>query len=831
MKKPPWYMLLAVISIGTLIISLQIVLIRVFAIYQYHYYAFFAIVIGLLGMGVSGTFIHIFKIQVMRHASTYFVIAYLLFYFSILFAFLAYSQVDIHPEEIGEGFFQYVYFLLGILIFFVPFLFGGLAVGISLYTYTASSTYSAFLLGNGLGVLIVLIFLNLIHPFYLTLSLTLLLIPALIVVLIFILKKRSLIAIPLILIWPIFIYFMIQLWNIDRINPHKEFAQVLSKDNSEIVYEDYSPYGLVQVVTADQFDKLEEYSDTYTKPIPQKYAMVVDSEKLYPIYPVPTNNEKADHFLRYSTKALAYELVEQSSRNDLLLLGVGNGSGVLRGLIYDFDHIDGVELNHAFIRILREQMAEYTRGYLNYPQVQIVSAVYRNYTLSTDKRYDLIELMNVDDFSNHTCGIYSLRENYTYTEEAIVSYMRLLKPDGFLTLTRWLEDPPRDAFKLFATVLNALKYKPMEVYSDAKKHIALIRKEKSITLIIRRSFIDKPTIERIKSFANSRQFDLVYYPGITKEQVNRYAPLEEPYYYEGIQKMLNSKEREHFVKYFPFDIRPINDIRPYYFNFVRQPTIALLQETGTKLLPFSEWGYFSILMMLIPVSIVGFVLMFLPILVGKRRVGVAKKTFSNMAYFFLISLGIFFLQFILVQRFMLFLGHPIYSFTLILGTLFISAAVGAKNSVRFRNYGRDLLVGAQRYGKVYSIHITKITPFYWSLFILVAIGTLYMFLLGPIFYAFGGVPFLAKGVVAVLILIPLGFFMGMPFTLGISSVAEDDRQSIPWAWSVFGIGSVLSVFLAQWLSILNGYQVLNVIAFVMLIGAFIADVAGNQRWR
>ena len=54
---------------------------------------------------------------------------------------------------------------------------------------------------------------------------------------------------------------------------------------------------------------------------------------------------------------------------------------------------------------------------------------------------------------------------------------------------------------------------------------------------------------------------------------------------------------------------------------------------------------------------------------------------------------------------------------------------------------------------------------------------------------------------------PLGFFMGMPFTLGIASSHEKGRGAVGWAWAVNGLftvlGSVISVVTAIYIGFIS----------------------------
>jgi hypothetical protein len=68
-------------------------------------------------------------------------------------------------------------------------------------------------------------------------------------------------------------------------------------------------------------------------------------------------------------------------------------------------------------------------------------------------------------------------------------------------------------------------------------------------------------------------------------------------------------------------------------------------------------------------------------------------------------------------------------------------------------------------------------------------------------------PATAKAALAVGLAAPLGFCMGMPFPLGLSTYRGTTSPFIPWAWSVNGALSVVATPLATLLAVSLGYTV------------------------
>ena len=77
---------------------------------------------------------------------------------------------------------------------------------------------------------------------------------------------------------------------------------------------------------------------------------------------------------------------------------------------------------------------------------------------ATGDRYDLIQVAlarRVRCVVGRGCT--RSAESYLYTVEAIALYLERLEPGGVLAITRWVDLPPRDMLKLFATAVTALE--------------------------------------------------------------------------------------------------------------------------------------------------------------------------------------------------------------------------------------------------------------------------------------------------------------------------------------------------------------------------------------
>ena len=156
----------------------------------------------------------------------------------------------------------------------------------------------------------------------------------------------------------------------------------------------------------------------------------------------------------------------------------------------------------------------------------------------------------------------------------------------------------------------------------------------------------------------------------------------------------------------------------------------------------------------------------------------------------------------MMQRFVLLLGSPIYSITVILTALLISAGLGSFSLKKLKQWTGS-------YAKLLTI-VTFFTAFY--LILLVQCGT-------QVYDRFLFYPFWAKVSLVASIIFPLGFSLGLYFPSGLELIGKKYKDTIAWAWAINGgfsvLGSILSIIIAQFLGFNN---VLYLAAAVYLTG-------------
>jgi len=329
----------------------------------------------------------------------------------------------------------------------------------------------------------------------------------------------------------------------------------------------------------------------------------------------------------------------------------------------------------------------------------------------------------------------------------------------------------------------------------------MIRSWNTSTLLAKNGDFTAGDVANLKAFSRQRSFDLVYYPGMPREEANRYNQLREPWFFEGVNRLLGPEPSE-FMDDYKFDIRPARDNRPYFSHFLKWTTLPeLLALRGRGGMPLLEMGYLVLVVTLALALLAGFLLVILPLWFQRREDnGPRGVRRCLLVYFPAVGVAFMFIEIAFIQKFILFLHHPLYAVSVVLCAFLVFAGLGSLNSARWRK--RVSLPG-----------------------IALGIGflsLLYILLLPVLFDWLVQMPIGLKIPVTVLLIAPLAFLMGMPFPIGLGVVAKRLPAWIPWAWGINGFASVVSAILATLLAIHLGFVFVVIAAVAAYLFASLA---------
>ncbi|HSG58682.1 MAG TPA: spermidine synthase [Woeseiaceae bacterium] len=778
----------AISLISAAAIGYEILLMRLLSIIQWHHFAYMIISLALLGYAASGACIAVFRQRLQARFEAAFAACALSFAAAMPVCFFAAQQVPFNALEIVWDPTQWAYLGALYLLFFVPFFFAASAIGLVFTCWPGrpGRVYFFDLLGAGTGAAFIIAVLFAVSPqmaLYVLSGLPL--VASLLVGAGGVLRRSAYIGAAVYLVLGMSASLLG--WPALEVSDYKGLSQALQVVGARRVEEKSSPLGLLTLVAspAVPLHHAPGLSLGAAHTPPEQLAVFTDGDAISAISP-------ADSDLAYLgdlASSLPYRLLK---RPTVLVLGAGGGDDVLLALHHDAAHVDAVELDRHMIQLAAGAFRSSSASVYADPRVDVHFGEARGYVSRTDARYDLIHIGLLDSFGASGAGVQSLHESYLYTVEGLARYMDSLASGGMLSITRWLKLPPRDSLKLFATAVDALDARGVEAPG---RQLAMIRSWNTTTLLIRNGPFGAGDVEAIRDFARSRSFDTVYYPGMPAAEANRFNQLEQPYLHEAAVALLGD-QRPAFIERYKYALEPATDDRPYFFHFFRWNSLAeilaLRERGGAGLI---EWGYLVLVATLVQAALVGAVIILLP-LVSLERAWSPGIGVRMGAYFFVLGLAFLFVEIAFIQRFILFLSHPLYAVAVVLAGFLLFAGLGSAWSARLRL--NPVLVAV---------------PAIWGL------SLVYLFGLPALFEQFIGLADTARVVLAIALIAPLAFFMGMPFPAGLSRLRDVAPGYIPWAWGINGYASVLSAVLATLLAIQVGFSGVLILALVLYAAA------------
>jgi hypothetical protein len=323
----------------------------------------------------------------------------------------------------------------------------------------------------------------------------------------------------------------------------------------------------------------------------------------------------------------------------------------------------------------------------------------------------------------------------------------ILQPNGILVITRWLQESPSEWLRTFTLAVTALE----EMGFDPAANIIALRGYNTGTLLVGKAPFNMDEIEQVRSFAQKNAFDIVTMPTLTMEEVNQYNILPEPIYHQTFTTFLNSENRKVFYDSYPYDVTPPSDDHPFFGHYFKWSQIdEILSSLGETWQPFGGAGYLVILIIFIFALILSLVLIFLPVIVKKQ----SHPSFQNVRiplYFGAIGLAFMLVEIPLIQIFILILDQPAYAMAAVLFGILVFSGIGSH-------------IGTQKLSLVTALRILILLLFS------------YFLLLPTILNLSLGMSLAARMGITMLLIAPLGFLMGIPFSAGFLSDFVEVRQ-------------------------------------------------------
>ena len=521
--------------------------------------------------------------------------------------------------------------------------------------------------------------------------------------------------------------------------------------------------------------------------------IVIDGMAATAIYPPDAPQSQ---WVLYSVSEAVYNIRPPGRA---MVIGSGGGGDVHSALALGAPHVTAVEINPIIVdNVMLDRYQARSADLYTRPDVTAIVAEGRNYTRSTSEMFDTIQLTLVDTFAATASGAFALTENSLYTIEAFIDFMNRLNPDGILSITRWVTVPDRDFIRTVSVARAALARLGATNPAD---HIIAIRDEAGTgTLLIRRSPFPTSELDRLDQLAAERTWQIMYAP---RRHIDSY-----------VADLLLAPDPATFYAAYAADVTPTTDDRPFFFYSVKPQDLIPTGGNWSRLLlnNFAVVVLFTVLIIVIALTL----LFILGPLWWQRR-QMRRNAASNtrprgrrmLVYFMAIGIGFITLEIALLQRFVLFLGHPSYSFAAVVFSILLMSSLGARTSGRIGD--------AQR---VRAVTI--------AVGVIVAAMALHALFLNGLLGALVGLPLEARLILTFLLLAPSSYAMGFMLPLGVRIVDEVASDIVPWCWGLNGSASVVGSVLTM-VGVINfGFQAMLVAGGLVYVVALLSMRAGRQ---
>ena len=791
------------------VIGFEIGLMRVLQYASWYHFAFLVITIALLGFGMSGTILSLWRGYLLRHRHTAIPLLALLTALSIPAMLAAVQLLPVSGRFVpGLAVVQLAWWAGYWVLLTVPFALGATAIGLLLMSAgeRLSAVYASNLMGSAAGAVGVTIVMYYVEPAWLGFATGVVVLAAVVRperpgMSAGLVSAGLLAGVLMLLISPPSI----------RIDDDKYLAyvnQLVEGGQAERLAGARGPSGVVEVFRSDTFHDMAFITDESVPP--SMASIVVDGHRAGSLLRI----DEADQAeaLDGTLMALPYALVPSAPR--VLLLDEAGGGNIWLARRNGADSVDVVQSNRVLLDLLAGPLKGAGGDVFNLSEVSLHPVEPRAFIESAKDSYDLIQLSGMESWSAAAGGLEGLNQDHLMTVEGMAASLRRLSPDGILHVSRGIQLPPRDNAKIAATMIEALEQAGI---SRPGARIAMVRDFLGVLTMVRPRPWRDDEIQRLRDQCAARNLTPVYFDGITAGELNRPDELPGPpgmegdYLYHAVLALLSQEpgEKDRFMDSWPFDVRPATDDRPFFGNFGKLNALPEFRRVyGAGWLLRSELAFLFVLAAAAFVVVAGGVLILAPF-AFRSDIRRATSRTTAAAYFLAIGLAYLVLEIAFLSGFQRLLGDPVIGGAATVGGFLLCSGLGS--------------LAANRIASLPGVSLARLA-------MVPAVLAIPVFTVLILLTLYGGAWPLPLRVVTVLVLIaPLAFSMGLPFPLGLQWFGNRSAALVPWAWGVNGCASVLASPLAMIIAMQWGFTLTVAAAAVCYVMAGCVVLKGSSR--
>ena len=644
------------------------------------------------------------------------------------------------------------------------------------------------------------------------------------------------------------------------INDYKGVAYARKFPDAKKVYGSASPFGYLEAYSSSYLHFAPGLSDNAGFNLPAMPAnaylgLYVDGDGPIGIMRDLTDKETA--YFRFLPMVYPY-IIKAAPKTFIVQFGGGISTEV--ALHSGAKHVTVAEGNRAILEAFRSNaIRDFTGDILS--KVRVIPNEGRHFLARTDERFDVIDLSLADSVGLSNPGGFAIVEKFSYTKEAMETYMRALAPGGVLSVTLWnKEEPPKSVLKLYATMAEAAR--EVDPARVANSFFVASTYLSTATVLYKNGGFTPDEVERLRTHTHEMSFDEIYSPGLaydtsqTENTLEGYVQQifagadgsppsrgvaaedkgEVPVPDSGnggdagppIGKSddgalpatvmgrlawhaLVAGQWSEIEPRYVFSVRALTNDAPYFAAYVK--TADLPRVLDRLELLQDEWGYLLIWATLGVACLTAAALLVIPVIWGWRTIfSRSGGKALTVLYFACLGAGYIMVEVGLIAHFVMALGNPTISAAVLITGMLVFSGLGALTSERVLPLMRVVM-------PVLFLTIAALLILY-ALFINQALEKI------------GALPYGVRLVFCFVLIAPPAFLMGFPMPTAMIALGRlgKDHMFI-WAWGVNGSFSVIGAAAAPVIATNFGLgMVIEVagLAYLLALPAFfgviIADV-------
>ncbi|MCX7820439.1 MAG: hypothetical protein N2258_02050 [Brevinematales bacterium] len=741
------------------ILCLESIMNRMFAATFWYHFAFIVLSIALFGIGVGGIFVYFTPKFLLKYTPIIVSLFAIVLAFVVPIVIREVNKIPLVMNAVAFDPLQQKYFKHFFMLLVIPFFLGGYIFSIVFTHFKEKITLLYFfdLIGGGLGVVFMLLFFPGNGPFVVVFYLGLAMI---FVSFVFMFSFHWIPSLFILVAIPVYLLYFKDYKNLEiRVSSEKKDVSATGK----ILSKHWDNFGYVVMVEKTNGSKF-----------------VTADFTCYTYFYAPRKNVKE---YQYITPAHNYPYIIKRNPENVGIVGVGAGKDVLTALGFGAKNIYGAEFNTTIYNLFKKYYSNEFKPEGSFSNVHIERQEGRFFLRTSKRKYDVLVFDNSISQVAVSSGSFTLAESYLFTVEAMIDYYNHLTDGGIVYLSN-----PLPHVKRFASLWKEA-FKRLGSSKEFKNSIVIFAEENAgypkCKILVKKGAFTSSEIKKLRAYTTSIGHKAIYIPGeILKNDVSELILTD------NVKRIYAKSDQ---------DLRPSTDDWPFFSQHVKpehqeltsevmkfrfyypQPFLMLRQITGTVV-------FYSLIFLLVPILLLN--------IGGIRKL---PNKFGTLLYFMALGLGFMLIENVLIQKYILILGHPTYSFSIVLASLLISAGIGSLFSEKIKNPFRAALIGC--IGIVTSVPLVFLILYFLSSQIV-------------------GFSFAFRLILSIALIVFNGFFMGMMMPSGIRAISKFSK-SIPWMWAINGIFSIVANFVSIYVSVLYGFKwTLLVGVIVYLIGTF-----------